>query len=402
MVSKKLTVVFLLLVISGCSASSEEMEGVHPDPTRFPPDEEVDYTIDISKRSEAPLPHFFHPGSLQITGIIGDGSDLADEYHDTPHQVDMDAQGNIYITQEQEHSSRIRVYDSEGQFKYSIGQRGRGPGEFGRIFSFTFNEDYRQLYVLDIFEIEVFTMHDGRFEYYTSIEHNMILPYDMCLLGNNLFLSGYEISRDDMEASENEDVHKWRLNMVPPIHKYNLEPFEHVNSFGYIYSSYSGWGNLDGRLSETLISCNESTGTVVGYLKHYPYIFGYDQTGRRKWVSKMEGYKSTRSEETETPEGPSFYLHMNEEIFHYKEPTQKIYNNEYELLQFTYAPLVKYFATPEAKENSMRTILVNTGTGELFHSDAYKYIGVWKNNRVLTMEIDPETFQKTFQLNELP
>lgn len=388
----------LILAGPGCS-SSEKKEGVHPDPSRFPPSTEVDYILDISGKNKSTLPHFFHPDSLNSISVIGDSSNLDDEYYDTPRQIDIDGRDNIYIVQK--NSNTIRVYNKSGQFKYSIGKSGRGPGEFGRIISFSFDKNYLKLYVLDMFEIEIFVLKNGRYEYETTVHHKLIRPHDLCLLGNSLFLSGYKISDEYLEAHENEEIHRGKATISPPIHKFDLKSIQYLKSFGYKYPSYSGWGSYDGRLSATMLSCNEFTSTVVGYLKHYPYIFGYDTTGRRKWVSQMQGYKSTRSEEIKTSEGPAFYLHMNENIYHYKYPIQKIYNEEYSLLQFIYAPLIDYFATSKAKKPYFKTILVNTKTGELSHSDAYPYIGVWKGRSTITMDIDSANFQKTFQINEL-
>jgi hypothetical protein len=383
-----------MIVGTGCGP-----EGVHPDPNRFPPPEKIDYTIDISKKNEAPLSHFFHPDSLKATSTIGNNSDLNDEYNKVPQQIDRDPQNNFYLVQE--HSNTIRVYDDNGQFKYTLGQNGRGPGEFSEIFSFAFSDDYQKLYVLDRFEIEIFILNSKRYEYENTIQHNLMRVYDMCLIDNDLFVSGYKIAQEDQKAYENESISKTQAQIAPPIHKFNLETFDYIRSFGFIYPSYSGWGYIDGRLSETLLGCNESTDTVVGYLKHYSYIFGYDRTGQQKWVSKLEGYKSTRSKEITTSERPAFYPYTNENIFNWKYPTQKINNNKYSLLQFSYSPLIDYLESPDAKKPYFNTILVNTKTGELFHSEAYKYIGAWKDKTIVTMDINPENLQKTFTIHEI-
>lgn len=394
-------IVGFLALIAGCT-SSPKNEGVHPDPSRFPPDSVVDFTVTVSDKTiAAPLPHFFHSDGLDSVGTIGDGSVLADEYYETPKSVDIDEQGNIYLVQE--HTNTIRVYNHYGEYKYSIGRGGRGPGEFTLIFAFAFDKDYQILYVLDGLDIEIFKRVNNRFEYSTTVPHKIMRPYDMCLMNNALFISGYTMNAKDMEAYEDGDIARDQIGLSGPIHKFDLNTFEHLTSFGFRYESYSGWASYTGRLSQTMLSCNEYTDTIVGYLKHYPYLLGYDETGTRKWVSKIEGYKSLRSEEIKTPEGPAFYPFMNENIYHYKYPAQKIYHDEYSLLQFIYTPLIDYVAEFPAtgeKKPYFRTILVNTKTGELFHSDAYKYISAWKDETAVIMDIEPN-FGETFQIYEI-
>lgn len=389
----------LLTNFPGCTPSRKEV--VHPDFERFPPDSTIDYSVDISNRSEIPLPHFFHPDSLRHLATIGNDSTFADEYYDnTPQKLDIDSAGNIYIVQERTNS--IHVYNRKGEFLYSIGRGGRGPGEFIEISRFVFDKTYKKLYVLDVFEIEIFVRKNGRFEYETSVTHHFMRAYDLCLLGKELFVSGYKMTREGRQAYKDGTKRRGEAKVAPPITKVDLETFEHTLSFGYEYKSYSGWGYYSGRLSETMLSCNEYSKTVVGYLKRFPYIFGYDTVGRQKWVSRMDGYMSTQSREVRTPEGPAFYPHTNEDIFNWKYPVQEIYNKEYSLLQFIYSPLVKYYASSDIHQigRPIRTILVDTKSGELVYSDAYDYIGVWKDDVVITMDIDPETYQKTFEVHE--
>ena len=383
---------YLLLVLSAGCASSSKNEGVHPDPDRFPPDSLIDYTVTVSGgKNTTPLPHFFHPDSLITIATIGNDSSLADKYYDKPQSVDIDSEGFIYITQE--HSNTIRVYNTKGQFEYSIGGIGRGPGEFIRVISFAFDNNYQSLYVMDWMKIEVFTRSVGRFKYDKTIQHKLIQVFDMCVLDDALFISGYGMAREDTEAYEAGDIRRGKARVTAPINKFSLETLEHVKSFGFEYESFSGWGNYNGRLSETMLSCNDSTDTVVGFLKHYPYIFGYNKEGQRKWASKINGYISTRSEEFRTAEGPAFYLHKNEEFFNWKYPIQKIYNKEYSLLKIGYSPF--------DEKKPLRTILVNTTNGELTHSGIYKYIGLWKDTIIITVEITPQDFQSIVYINEI-
>lgn len=397
-----LLALFYSVALLGCS-SYEKNEGIHPDPTHFPPDSLVDFSIDISNTQKVtkPLPHFFKSGNLETIASIGDDSVLANEYHKVPKQLDVDPNGNIYIAQNR--VKRIRVYNKDGRFAYNIGRDGRGPGEFLEIISFTFDKRYETLYVLDVHQLEIFEKTDDRFEYKTSVPHKFLgLPTDMCRINEALYISGRKITEKGRKAFEDGSVRGVQASNKPPITKIDLKSFKHLKSFGYEYKSYVGWGGPDARLSETMLSCNERTDTVVGIMKYFPYIFGYDSNGQQKWVSKLNGYLSTKFREEKTSEGPAFYHFVNEEMHHWKYPTQRINNKEYSLLQFGHTPRIEYLQnTKKSSQQEPRTILINTETGKLFLSDAYPYIGAWKKNVAITMDINPENFINTFNVNKL-
>lgn len=395
----------LLIIHQGCTSSSN-WEKVHPDFDRLPSDEDVDYTTDISGLNDVPLPYFFHPDSLQYRAVIGIGNDstFADEnyYYGTPQKMDIDPSGNIYIAQK--HTNSINVYDSNGKFTYTIGNGGKGPGEFLRLITFAFDSDYQKLYAVDALEIEIFELNEDRYEYTTTVPHSLVRPYDVCVLGSELFISGYKIKDEDMKSRKSETSYDIEAMVSPPITRIDPETFEHTLSFGYEYKSYSGFGTYDGILSETLLSCNEQTNTIVGYLKHFPYIFGYDRSGHQKWISKIDNYISTKFIEWKKPEhvNPGLIAHANERLLNFKYPIQKIYHKEYSLLQFGWAKPQPYYASSGTLQikPDYRTILVDTYTGELFYSNAYPVIGTWRDEVVITIDMEEDYKQSTFQINE--
>jgi hypothetical protein len=400
---RNLLAIFSLIIFLGCSGASDKKEGMHPDPTHFPPDSVVDFSVDVSgnQKITKPLPHLFNSDNLNTHATIGADSVLANEYHQKPKQIDIDPDGNIYIVQNR--NNQIRVYNTQGQFKYSIGGNGRGPGEFAKLITFVFDNEYKTLYVLDFYQIEIFEKIEGRFEYKTSEPHKFVgIPSDMCRLNEALYISGRKMTEKGKKAYEDEEVRGVQAANQPPITKIDMKTFNHMQSFGFEYKSHIEWGAPDADLSKTVLSCNEFSNTVVGYLKHFPYIFGYDTTGQRKWVSKLDGYLSTKFREERTSEGPAFYHYVNEKMFHWKYPIQKIDNKQYSLLQFGHTGLIDYFQnTKKSERREPRTILVNTQTGKLLLSDAYKYLGGWQDDTVITMDINPENLIKTFPINEL-
>lgn len=396
----------MVILFYGCTSSSNNWEKAHPDDERLPAEEEVDYKIDISTPNDAPLPGFFHPDSLQQVATIGRDTSFDEKYYHEKgsRKLDIDEDGNLYITQY--HTNTIKVYDKNGQYLYTVGKAGRGPGEFLELLTFSFDDDYRTLYALDAFEIEVFKKQGNRFEYETTIDHGLLRPFDLCLLNDDLFISGYRIAEEDKNPDDRGGGHDLKATVTPPITRFDLEKSEADLSFGYEYRSFSGFGTYDGILSQMMLSCNEESETVVGYQKDFPYIFGYDIEGHQKWVSKTEGYRIPRHIESKKPDqgNPSLIQRVNKETYDHKTPVQKIYNDHYELLQLVNMPpqpAVRPSGYEEEKEHQFRSILVNTKTGEQQYSNAYDRLGVKKDSIVVTVDRNPETSQRKFHIYEL-
>ncbi len=57
----------------------------------------------------------------------------------TIHTLDIDAEGNFYILDEQ--AANIKVFDQNGNFLKTIGRKGQGPGEFGLPISLAITPD---------------------------------------------------------------------------------------------------------------------------------------------------------------------------------------------------------------------------------------------------------------------
>lgn len=386
--------IILLLIISGCSKFSSK--SIHPISTHFPSADEITYIINVSEYKRNNLSQLFDVNDLiQKSTIKGSRTGEVDTYIDIPSKIDIDSAGNIYFTDEK--TQTIRVYNKEGEYSYSVGGRGRGPGEFEQIIKFAFGEGFRKLYVLGRFKIEVFKKNEFAFEYETTIQHKVFRPVDLCILDNWLYISGHKINDGERQ---DENMPELQASISPPIHRFDLNSHEYKNSFGFIYSSSSGWGYIDARLSETMLGCNSYSKTVVGYLKRYSFLFGYDVRGGQKWISNIEGYLNTESEEYQQASRPAFYSYTNREIFNWKYPIQELQTKEFSVMQFGYTPLLDYIAVSDSTMPFIRTILVNTETGELFHSDNYPYIGSWRNNTVITMNLNSETLDKTFIINE--
>ncbi len=168
------------------------------------------------------------------------------------------------------------------------------------------------------------------------------------------------------------------------------------HTFGFTYSTKSG--RQDMSLSKSLLSCNETTNTVIAYSMYFPYIIGYSPQGDEKWRSNVEGFVSWEFIEFKSTEykNPGMLFFTNKDILNDKYPIQDIPLSEYSLLQFGWNgpfsspnqhPIPNPPIRSENKEPRTRTILVNTATGELLHSDVYPPIGDIRDGRMMTYEI---------------
>lgn len=382
----------LLFILSSCG-SPYEWEVAHPAADRLP--QEVDFSVDITETSTAILPILPHPNSIVFEKEIGDRSAIEDEFYRVSNVV-LGDDGRTYI--KHFHSNSIRVYDSNGRFEYVIGRGGRGPGEFTRIGSFRLDLRNQLLYVIDEHgaKIEVFEKKQDRFTYSRSIFHKYSMALDLCMLGDDLFVSGESLPMD----TENG-----KLQNAGPISRIDPMTGNVEHTFGFSYPTKSS--RFDMTLSNSLLSCNENTNTVIAYSMYFPYIIGYSPEGVVKWRSTMDGFASWEFIEFKSSENknPGMLFFTNIDIFNYKFPTQNIPIGEYSLLQFGWTgPVMNRIPAPnppirsEDKEPRTRTILVNSGTGELLYSDVYPPIGDIRDGRMVTYEI-LEPYQIRFSIN---
>lgn len=375
------TIGLLLSLVVACNF--QDRSSLHPNPSRLPSDNLVNFTIDLEEDRIDFFQELVYDFKNPNKQKIGDDSLLSNNYYGVlPYQFDIDKDGNIYIVQWA--TSSINVYDSTGVFKYSIGKPGRGPGEFLKISSFDFNEDYSKLYVLDWPEVEVFKVSNNRYEYETSFIHNLLYSNDICILDENIFISGYKTSTDDTLS----------LNSYKSINKYDLNTFSFHSSFGFEYLPNQNQLNYKRIMSSTFIACNKETNTIVGQLKYFPYMFGYDLYGKTKWVSRITNYVSTEFIEKNEP---SLALGTNDDIynnfFHFRNTDL----GKYELIQIGHLLPSSYISSMLNGENpkpiaiedpKYYTLLVDSETGELAVSPSYDLIGAAKNGLIITITVE--------------
>jgi hypothetical protein len=80
---------------------------------------------------------------LQEDLTISGSSDDEEQMFQNVHTLDIDAEGNLYILDEQ--AANIKVFDQNGNFLKTIGRKGQGPGEFGLPISLALTPDQQIL-----------------------------------------------------------------------------------------------------------------------------------------------------------------------------------------------------------------------------------------------------------------
>lgn len=96
------------------------------------------------------------------------------------------SESGIYVGDYQ--SQKIFVFDTDGKMRSVLDRRGRGPGEYVQIQSFSV--DKGKIYVLDQFEMKVLTYEAETLEY-LRMDKSPVPAWDFCALHDDGFLFAY-------------------------------------------------------------------------------------------------------------------------------------------------------------------------------------------------------------------
>ena len=136
----------LLFIISACSPGTPDVEipediAAMENVAIYPGDAEPKYDISFSKGAV-----FGDTDEIFISSISG---------------IAVDESGNLFLADNSE--AVVHAYDAEGNYRFKIGRRGEGPGEFNSTYQPTLHNG--NLYVLDIQQqrVSVFNPSDGSF-----------------------------------------------------------------------------------------------------------------------------------------------------------------------------------------------------------------------------------------------
>lgn len=383
--------VVVSLIFFSCSNSSSKNR--HPSSEKLAQFEPLDYALDIQSDaylSAEELVKDFNQENILHSFKSKQTDSLSIQIYDV-QEIRIDNAGNLYVLKQQ--ANTILVYSPVGEFEYSIGRGGNGPGEFSSMRTFEFNSDFSELYVLDRHEIDVFKINDGnRFEPSNTIIHRLNMSYDLCMLENKLFIQGFQYVKAD-STSRKEGAFA-NIQTTKPVHEFDMNTGEIVNSFGQLYTSYSGSPVLDAMLSNTMMSCDEQAGTIVTVLKHFAYLFGYSVDGKLKWTSRIAKFKYSGIEEVNinSPNAGIRFGATNNQSYNHLFPLQN-YKGGFSVIQFgnqfTSQSLEKLINSKNTvSDMKPHTVFINSSNGELFYSDSFKsrYMDANQNKAVLLTE----------------
>jgi len=394
------------LLFFGCEQKPDII--IHPVKELFPVEAEIDHKIELEGTDFGVIKSVLNPYETEIYSKIKADSKLSEEYfyfNRPPKKLDVDPDQNIFIIQR--HLNRVNVYNKSGIFLYSIGREGRGPGEFLQINTFDFSEDYNKLYVLDTLKIEVFIKKDEIFEYLKTIPLRLQGVSDLCILNGKVFVSGSRINNSELEKlaeleSQTERMERVsELSLSRPIHRIDSESGDYEFDFGFLYESPGNIGPISALLTETMLTCNKQTNTVIGVLTYYPFIFGYNVAGNRIWTSEITDFKSVETIEEHTPDrGPVLTRFSNNDIFNRYLPLKST-DSKYSILQTVYNyPQGEDNAKSEMPNPRVKTILINSESGELSLKKYHSFIGVQNNGLMITVDIDSVSYIASFSIFE--
>jgi len=98
-------------------------------------------TVDGVKTVTNPATGFAAPATQKLPELwrVGGDTDDEDEFFGVISDIDIDANGDVYLLDSQ--LNEVKVYSKEGEFIRSIGREGEGPGEFRGAVAMYFTPD---------------------------------------------------------------------------------------------------------------------------------------------------------------------------------------------------------------------------------------------------------------------
>ncbi|MTI87903.1 MAG: 6-bladed beta-propeller [Balneolaceae bacterium] len=297
----KFVYLLLPLILISCG---KEVSVTHPIKEHLPSQASITTTVTVGSKNAEKV----KPTNLSFTFSYNDSL----RFFDYPKAIDHH-DGLFYLLEKRK--NYISVFDTSGHFQYQISRAGNGPGELIAPVTFEFSDDYSELYILDTYDTEIFQKVDDRFVPKKSVYHGLLRAYDLCVLGNSYFISGYGISKQELKALQNQDITEQELSVSGPINKYDMTTDSLISSFGFKYKSYFGSKTYGGMLSEVILSCNSSSKTVMAQHTYFPYLFGYNKNNELMWVTELKNYLAVNVLEEKGNKGYILSMYSNPTIY---------------------------------------------------------------------------------------
>ncbi|UZR97336.1 6-bladed beta-propeller [Chondrinema litorale] len=239
--------------------------------------------LDISKAITETEPFL---SKLKITKVVKLKGDV-DTYISSSRKI-IDRDNKIYICDYEE--SNLSIFDYEGNYVSKVGGKGRGPGEFDRIFDFTILDDGRFV-VIDRKGLMLF---DKNKQHVSSKYHN---PSLICQWPDNKFVVFFDATKY-ARSSSNLIIYDTNYKVIDELFPYPEET--KTNTAGFF-----GLGGIVNTPSGILL--NEASSPIF-YEIHkdgnsYPK---YEITGNSKIWPHEDRYK-LKAFAKETNDGIAIY-----------------------------------------------------------------------------------------------
>ena len=256
----------LFLVLLGCGDSNTSGRIYHPTPDAIPSPDALAHIIKYTDVAS------FDVEMQYIARLVGDARQVATigadqgprhEMMGEVRSVALSSAGDVFLLDSKHRE--LFVYGPTGQYRYTIGAPGEGPGEF----------QYPQAVYIDIRDrVFVVDRKGGRISVFASSDSTHALvstssvgftPKALCVIGDQLFFSG------DWPVRPNDAVHVFDLSG------------EHLRSFGATYSSPAA--HVRALLSDGPLGCHPDSKALVYMFSRLPLLYGYEVTGGSLWTS---------------------------------------------------------------------------------------------------------------------
>lgn len=221
-------------------------------------------------------------------------SDIGEDYFfGMPLSVIPDSLGNLYVADDQQ--KKIMVFNSKGDFLYSIGRSGKGPGEFLKTSSMVILPD-DELLVFDFFmrRFTKFSLQGDVLDTYVLPKNIYMYPDVMYYLdgvGILAFYRSLEGSRAQVPPEKDFLIHILSEDLKTIKHEF--VPISETVDLSSNFEKYFEGGMFKGSISVT-----DTTVTLAPFF-YRGEILQYHKKHNWKLTDKFEGYVETK--ETYTP-----------------------------------------------------------------------------------------------------
>lgn len=170
--------------------------------------------------------------------------------------------------------SQVLVFDSSGVLLQAFGSRGVGPGEIAHAQAVGIADDGTVVLAQRTQIVKVFRQIAGQGYQETNSFETPSLPYDVCVLGQEVFLRMSDADSDTMVQVYSLDGHRLR-------------------GFGKRYPL--GTSLTRSKLSEEgFLNCSARSGLVLVSWTYQPFVSAYGKDGIQQWHSRISEHRIPR------------------------------------------------------------------------------------------------------------